>query len=499
MDVAAQQHSQRHATDNRTVQLDGTRLIELRRQRALSREQLADLAVGPHCLSEATLKRAESGAKVYLETARRIAGLLDVSLDAILVDAPRVATASDVTELTERLPVGVAVLPFEAVGSDRRSAMLARGLTEDVTTRLGHWWFPVICSATTAQVAQDMDATGSAKALDVGYVVVGSVQLRGQSVRVQARLLTPTDGVQIWAEELNRPYSKLFSLQDELTSGIVNSIRDRLVLLSEQRLAFRDPTDMTAWELAVRGCALFRECTAASNRTARELLRRALDRDQDFPWAHYLLALTYQRAVVNHWDDDPRGALAQLSEISRVFECRHPGDSRAKVVSGYVMIFEGDRAGAVEQLEEALMLGPNNHLAYSLLGQAMAMDNEPESALEQFELAIRLSPHDHDLWSLQTGIALTHFVAEDYGKALRWASAASRLRPEMSLTTVTIAAAAALGGDLDTARKAVADLQRRHPPLQLDSFAISMASTQPSIAKRFIDGLSRAGLPAKLP
>jgi len=73
------------AADNRTVRLDGGRVTALRRARAMSREQLADIADGPHRLSVATIKRAENGAPIYLETARRLAGLLGVASIAELL------------------------------------------------------------------------------------------------------------------------------------------------------------------------------------------------------------------------------------------------------------------------------------------------------------------------------------------------------------------------------------------------------------------------------
>ena len=72
------------AGDNRTLRLNGDKLVALRRGRGLSREQLADASTGVHRLSIATIKRAEHGNPVYLETARRLAGLLGVPIQSLL-------------------------------------------------------------------------------------------------------------------------------------------------------------------------------------------------------------------------------------------------------------------------------------------------------------------------------------------------------------------------------------------------------------------------------
>ena len=211
-------------------------------------------------------------------------------------------------------------------------------------------------------------------------------------------------------------------------------------MLVEQRLAHRDPSDLTAWELAVRGCALFRECTAPSNRQARDLLRKALARERQFPWAYYLLALTYQRDLINQWGEHPAEALAQMASISAEFERVHEYDSRSKVISAYALIYRGNAPAAAELLRSAIEDSPNNHRAYSLLGQTLAMSDEPEAALEQFENAIRLSPRDHDLWAIRTAVALTHFAAGSYPQAMTWAAAATRLRADVPITGATQAA-----------------------------------------------------------
>ena len=69
---------------NRTVKLNGEMLRTLRRRHGMSRERLALLSMGgAHHLSESTVKRAELGKEVFLESARRIASLLEVPLTTL--------------------------------------------------------------------------------------------------------------------------------------------------------------------------------------------------------------------------------------------------------------------------------------------------------------------------------------------------------------------------------------------------------------------------------
>ncbi len=80
-----------------TVQLDPQRLVQARKRAGLSRERLAELARGRLAVSAVTIKRAEKGRPVHLDTARCLAELLSMPLDALLVsrDGDTILTAND--------------------------------------------------------------------------------------------------------------------------------------------------------------------------------------------------------------------------------------------------------------------------------------------------------------------------------------------------------------------------------------------------------------------
>ncbi len=485
------------AGDNRTLRLNGDKLVALRRGRGLSREQLADASTGVHRLSIATIKRAEHGNPVYLETARRLAGLLGVPIQSLLdtheaVEQERASRAT-LAPLGNR-PVGVVVLPFRAAGDDADTRLLADGMVEDLTTRLGNWWFPVICRASTFDYHGAADRSEAARHFHVGYFVEGSVQRRGDRVRVQSRLVATESGEQLWAAEFNRAHSKLFALQDELTCGIIDGVNQKLLQLEARRIQWCDPGSLQAWELAVRGSQLFYRRTASDNQAARDLLARAVREDQTLAWAYFLLAMTYQQDIINQWSAEPQGCLSALAEVAAQFERWHYGDARTDVILAYSMIYQGKREAAAERLQRAINSAPNLNFAYSLFGQTMAMANDPDPAIEQFELAMRLSPRDSDLWSVQTSIALAHFVAERYDLTLKWAEQAVQLRPDIAFTFGTVAAASALAGDIARAKVALTRMLELHPGISARGFETIVAATRPEIARRYMGGLRLAGL-----
>lgn len=481
------------AQDNRTVILNGKQISSLRRALALTQEQLAAMSSGPHPLSVATLKRAERGVPVYLETARRLSELLNVSVDTLLAAG---ADDSAPGETNAAMPVGVAVLPFQALGNDDSSTTFGQGLVEDLTTRLSGHWFPVICRASTFDYSEESTPSQVSADLHVGYVVTGSVRrdLDKGAIRVQARLLEAKSGAQLWSGEYNRAYSDVFRIQDELTAAIVDAVRHRLLLLEVRRLETRHPSDLQSWELCVRGAHLFYQKTPLCNGQARTFLIRALQSDPDSAWPMYLLAMSHQQDIVNQWAADASWSLKTLCDVAGEYQRRHPADPRAQLTSAYASLYVGKHERAAELLQRSIEGGPNLHVSYLLWGQTLAMRGLPDDAIEQFEIATRLSPRDVDLWSVRTATALAHFVADRLEEALRWAEAALETRPDLVFTYGTVASISALLGDLRKARGLVCKMTLANPQVSLERFAPLVASTQPDIAKRYLEGLRTAGL-----
>ncbi|HLK39581.1 MAG TPA: tetratricopeptide repeat protein [Polyangiaceae bacterium] len=479
------------SSTNRTLCLDAARCAEARARKGLSRERLAEESRGG--LSLATIKRIENGAAVYLDTARRLATLLDAPLEQLLEANAASTPATDLAEV-RRAPAILAVLPFDVMGGDDKDRVFADGLVEDMITRLGRQWFPVI--ARSSSFAYRGAATPQQVRAGVGadYVIEGSVRRHADMLRITARLVDTGSSEQVWSQAYDRRYVDVFVVEDAIVSTIVSQVSGAVLDQEYRRSMRREPTDLTAWDMALRGSWHFHRRTSEGNVEARSLFEEALRRDAFLPLAWYTLALTYQRAIVNQWTTDPGASLRALHSVCAEFGRHHPNDPGLHVATAYTAIYAGDRPTAKARLKDAIDLDANATVAYSLYGQTLAMENEPDEAIEHFEQAIRLSPQDGDLWSIQTGVALCHFVAERYDEMLRWATRAVQASAGNPFTYGTVAVARVSLGDVDQARTAVQEMLRLAPKTSLQGLQAIVAATHPDIAKRYLERLGEAGV-----
>jgi TolB-like protein/class 3 adenylate cyclase len=120
----------------------------------------------------------------------------------------------------------VAVLPFANLGGDEATGRLADGINEDIITDLSRFReLDVIAQSSTAVYkGKPTDVREIARALNVRYVLEGSIQRQGDQVRVTTQLIDATTGTHVWSERWDRPAADVFAVQTEIAEQAASRI-----------------------------------------------------------------------------------------------------------------------------------------------------------------------------------------------------------------------------------------------------------------------------------
>jgi class 3 adenylate cyclase/TolB-like protein len=137
--------------------------------------------------------------------------------------APPPAAAEE--KLAQAPRLSLVVLPFANLSGDPAQEYFADGLTEDLTTDLSHLpeSFVIAHSTALAFKGKPVEARQLRK-LRVRYAVEGSVRQIGETIAVNAQLISTETGAQIWADRLEGDRSRFGELQSELVSRIANAL-----------------------------------------------------------------------------------------------------------------------------------------------------------------------------------------------------------------------------------------------------------------------------------
>jgi class 3 adenylate cyclase/TolB-like protein len=139
-------------------------------------------------------------------------------------DAPRSSAAvEDRFAKTPRL--SIVVLPFENLSGDPGQDYVAEGLTDDLTTDLSRLPESFVIAHSTALAFKGSAVEAKRlRRLGVRYALEGSVRRAGETVAVNAQLVSTETGAQIWADRLEGEPNRLGALQAELVSRIANAL-----------------------------------------------------------------------------------------------------------------------------------------------------------------------------------------------------------------------------------------------------------------------------------
>ena len=181
---------------------------------------------------------------------------------SIPIDPPHSAATSS-TEPS------IVVLPFSNLSPDPE-AYFSDGLTEEIIHALsGIRGLRVVARASAfALKHRNADVQEIGRALNVGFVLEGSVRKSGNALRVTVQLASTADGYQLWSRRYERKLEDLFAVQDEIALAIADMLR---VGTASQSRAFpaSNAGNFEAYEWYLRG-------RHHLNRQTREEFHRAI-------------------------------------------------------------------------------------------------------------------------------------------------------------------------------------------------------------------------------
>jgi adenylate cyclase len=390
----------------------------------------------------------------------------------------------------------IAVLPFDNMSGDAEQEYFVDGITEDIITGLSLWrWFPVIArNSTFTYKSQNLDVKQVGRELGARYVLEGSVRKAGNRVRITGQLIDTETGAHVWAERFDRDLEDIFDLQDEITERVVVSIAPEIDMAEQQRASRKPPSALGAWDLNARGTWLMNRYTREENAEARACFERAAELDPKWSWPRGYVALTHIFDLTLGWAPDPRQALSEAVNWGKAALDLDEKDPLGHMQRALGLVFLRQPDQAVEHAERAVELNPSLSMAHMVLGYALSYAGRPSEALDELATAMRLDPRDlfYTTFTLSHA-ALAHLMLRDLDAAVVAARKALQLSSKNIRAHHRLTCALAHLGDLDGARRALADANAVLEKPTIEYFDATYPFTNPEDRDFFLNGLRKAG------
>jgi TolB-like protein len=327
-------------------------------------------------------------------------------------------------------PFVIAVLPLSSLSPDASDEYIADGLTDEIIRNLSLIEGLAVRSriSSFAFKGKPRNLRDIGAQLDAAYILDGSVFRDGQKLRVDAELVRVRDNVLVWSSRFDRDIANLFSIQDEISRSIVNSLR-----LKFGRGRRHYETSPEAYELYLRALQMGSFGALQKQRQqAVALYNAVISRDTAFAPAYAGLAGVYASMLFEFLADptlvDPGEAQQPMRAAAEKAIELDPLLPEAYDAMGFINAQDHQWAGAERNLRHALELDANRsatylHYAYNLL-IPLGRIGEAIQQLQAAQRADPLSPQVHHV----LGVAL--ICAGRYEEAAAHCERAQRIDPK---------------------------------------------------------------------
>jgi TolB-like protein/Tfp pilus assembly protein PilF len=370
---------------------------------------------------------------------------------------------------TDRLPEpefrpSVAVLPLVNMNAEQEQVYFSDGITEDIITELARFRsLRVIARSTTFQYrASGIDIKQLGRELDVQYVVEGSVRKVGDRIRITAQLINAATAAHVWAERYDRSIQDIFAIQDEVVRKIVGTIAGRLQLDQTEQVKRKPTTSLVAYDYVLRAADSLRKAYFDSSSYfatgiahARDLLKRAIELDENYALAHAYLGFSHY--VDWCYFADPRDAEA-ASEYAKRGVTLDPNDGRTHLFYSQACLLKKEYEEALLHVQQAMVLNPHDPEVIASMGVYLDLSGDHHGGIAALKDALELNPAEKG-WIVEN-LGFAYYSAHEYGRAI---DSFKSLSNAPHWIHAHLAACYAQTGRLEIARSEASQFLEQHP------------------------------------
>jgi adenylate cyclase len=364
----------------------------------------------------------------------------------------------------------IAVMPFVNMTSDPEQEYFTDGVTEDIITELSrfHSLFVIARNSSFSYKGKSPDIRQVGRELGVRYVLEGSIRKSSNRIRVTGQLIDTLTGNHIWAERYDRVLEDIFAVQEEVTQAIVAAIAPQIESTEQLKATRRHPSNLTAYEIALRSRAHAQEGFEKVDRALLEQseAKEALVVDPNSAMALLALADARSHALYLGLETDREQALREASRaIARAIELDDT-DPFSYALRGIIAMrsHQLDRhPAALADTLRAHQMNPNDPTILRYLAILEAGLGEPERAIEHLHQALRLSPRQSTIYEFHQNLAYANFLAGRYAEGMDWASRALNDMPSFFPAHSNLIVCLVGAGEIDRARAAFLAAQKLAP------------------------------------
>ena len=399
--------------------------------------------------------------------------------------------ASPSEEAIQSTKPSIAVLPFQFLGVLSPATTLSDAIPHDLIQAFSRlrWLFVIARGSAFRFRSPDPDVREIGKALNVRYVLSGSVEMQGQFLTITVELSDAGNGGVVWGQRFTSNFDAVHEIREEIVSKVVAALEVHIPINEANSARLNVSENLDAWSNYHLGLRHMYRFTMEDNSKATRLFEKATAQDPQFARAYAGLSFTsFQSAFMKYKDGSEDAALDARRFAERSIEI-DPLDPFSNLTMGRSYWLQEDLERSTDWLGRSIALSPNyshGHYSHAFID---IMSARPENAVMHVETAFELSPLDPFLYAMFGIRALSNVIEGDYKSAAEWAEKAARAPGAHFLIAMIAVAANSLAGYQERAQFWVDDIRSRRPDANQQHFFASFPFSSAEVRRKISDEL----------
>ncbi len=255
----------------------------------------------------------------------------------------------------------IAVLPYKTIGNIEDKHWFSEGLAEVLLDNLSKVEELIVKSRNSSELFKDsiISSNKLGKILDANYIIEGSIQHFGDSIRVITRLVNAENNQLVWSKINKVDINEMFIMQKNISRQIVSQLNITISPKGEERLNYYSTENIEALKLYQQGRDFADSRTVEGVNTSITLYRQAIKLDPNYAAAYAELANSYYLLMLG----------------------KHISKEEAETLIRH-------------NVAKSLRIDKNCVRAFTALANLNVLNANPEKAQEYFEKAIKINPND---------------------------------------------------------------------------------------------------------
>jgi len=305
----------------------------------------------------------------------------------------------------------LAVLPFKPLAADARDELLEFGMADSLIARLSTVSGLVVRSIGSVRryAGADQDPLRAARDLDVAWIVDGSLQRRGDQLRVTARLLRASDGSAAWSGSFDEKFTGVFEVQDTISARVAQVLAPNLEIVGgahPSQAGLGGTRNSDAYQLYLAAARYTQDMRADGLRKSIELYKQALELDPGYALAWVGLAEAHRRKLFGA-DGLPSEVFEPADFAVNRALAVVPNLAEARAEHAFKLYwFDFDWVGAEREFRQALAINPNVAMAHFGLASLLLNQDRIDEGFAQMRMARELDPMSPVLNTLEAAYLL---------------------------------------------------------------------------------------------